>query len=252
MQRAVNKGRTCSVEDCDEAAHCKGMCQRHYRWMRAHGTTELPELVRINEGPCSIEGCTNPAATRGMCYTHYGRFLRRRKNANPDRPICRWPFGVGCTRTATAQGFCEGHYMTVRTNAAHEHLLEPEARGERCLYPECPDPQYARGLCRSHGDMSLRGTLPVPEIPPLDLGSIPQRARYVRLMRGMTLEDVGKEMGVTRERVRQIESALPQGKPEAVGRYFRAIGTTPEQFVSGVFDPETVKGLMSVDRRIWA
>jgi hypothetical protein len=40
MPRAINKGRVCSIDGCQSAAHLKGYCRTHYdRWLR-HGDPE--------------------------------------------------------------------------------------------------------------------------------------------------------------------------------------------------------------------
>jgi transcriptional regulator with XRE-family HTH domain len=121
----------------------------------------------------------------------------------------------------------------VRHSAELEHLLPEDGRAERCLAPVCDSPQYAGGLCLSHYERARQGTPVVNEIPPLK-NATADAIRTRRHLLGLTLEDVGGRMGVTRERVRQLELRLDKDCeagtfPLSVKRYLEVLGIGVEE-----------------------
>lgn len=68
----------CSVEACERAAYCRGMCRRHYEKAKRAGQFE-PRRYRT-EG-CSVEGCEEPHEARGLCARHYER---QRNHGDPS------------------------------------------------------------------------------------------------------------------------------------------------------------------------
>ncbi len=152
------------------------------------------------------------------------------------RTTCTWP--DGCQNIARIHGLCLGHYQTARYNAEHEHLIPPESRALRCFAPECANPQYSDGLCRSHRQMVERGTPLVNEIPRIE-NDAAQAILTRRRLLGYTLEDVGSIMGLTRERVRQIELRLPKDIETqlflpSTAAYLDAIGVSVEELVGDI------------------
>lgn len=69
---------TCSVETCDDPAHCRGWCGKHYQMWRKHGDP----LVKGKPGrppgrsTCSIEDCDGQVAGLGWCRHHYEMYRR--------------------------------------------------------------------------------------------------------------------------------------------------------------------------------
>jgi excisionase family DNA binding protein len=161
---------------------------------------------------CSASGCSEPVGRNSLCWHHYNereRKLQAARNADAARERCAFR---GCRNAAALVGYCKGHYGQVRYNAALEHLLPEEHRAERCLLPHCDDPQYANGVCRTHDTrMSHNGVAKVLqkdiEVKPL-VDDLSEQIRLWRILRGDTLETVAERLGVTRERVRQIEAKL--------------------------------------------
>jgi hypothetical protein len=68
----------CSVDECSEPVHGKGLCSKHLQRMRTHGDphkTRGPG-TKWNNAVCSVEGCENKGYARGLCTVHYQRFIR--------------------------------------------------------------------------------------------------------------------------------------------------------------------------------
>jgi len=69
--RRENKMAECSVEGCDNRAHSKGLCMKHYLRLRKENRTV----------ECSVEGCDDHDFCKGLCIKHYKRF---RTNGTTD------------------------------------------------------------------------------------------------------------------------------------------------------------------------
>ncbi len=148
----------CEVEGCEKTVKVKSrrLCAAHYgRWEKAQNALK----------DCAIEGCTKPAWQKAWCCFHYSRY---RKHGDPlagpekqksyqNREICNWS---GCERLAKSRGFCPSHYAQARYSSKYEHLIPEESRAERCIIPECSEPQYIAGLCRKHDVQRRRGKDP--------------------------------------------------------------------------------------------
>lgn len=66
--------RTCSVDGCEDAAHARGVCPKHYQRLTRLGGVDLPP-PRVRPS-CSVEGCPHPHRAKGLCDTHYARWRR--------------------------------------------------------------------------------------------------------------------------------------------------------------------------------
>lgn len=64
---------TCSVEDCETPAFCRGWCSRHYQRWRKHGDPAWWRSQRV----CSVTGCEMPYHAHGYCSLHAARVRRR-------------------------------------------------------------------------------------------------------------------------------------------------------------------------------
>lgn len=70
--------RTCMIEDCENPVRCRGMCNRHYRRLRAaRDPRAVDPIIRI----CSILNCGQKIAGKGLCDKHYQRL---RKHGDPN------------------------------------------------------------------------------------------------------------------------------------------------------------------------
>lgn len=65
-----NKGKMCSVENCDREAICRGYCTKHYQQMKLRGSIIKKDYVYV-EGHCKIIGCNKKSFSKGFCQTHY-------------------------------------------------------------------------------------------------------------------------------------------------------------------------------------
>lgn len=71
----------CSVNECDQPRHARGVCTTHYARLRRHGTCDPPaNLTRGRHGnpprqPCRIDGCRSMARAQLLCGKHYQRFV---------------------------------------------------------------------------------------------------------------------------------------------------------------------------------
>jgi hypothetical protein len=115
----------CSIDGCERAAVCRGMCHRHYKEARVAGRT------------CTIPGCEKPLSARGWCKMHHRRWERhgdplkvlfiwkdaeRRFWSKVDRrgPDECWPW-IGLRQTARGYGvFSQGN----RSVRAHRFVYE--------------------------------------------------------------------------------------------------------------------------------
>jgi transcriptional regulator with XRE-family HTH domain len=137
---------------------------------------------------------------------------------------------------AKARGFCPGHYSVVRYRADLQHLLPKEARAERCLAPECGNPQYAGGLCLSHKERFDREgeawekrtdiTLPAPP-------TIGARIFLERIRQGLTTRELAERVGVSHQRVHQIENSDILHLHN-VKTYADALGVSVDALLEGV------------------
>lgn len=77
------RDRTCQIEGCENAIHARKLCNKHYRRMRDHGTTDDPVRKR---SVCKIDGCDRFVNGHGLCSTHYSR-VRLHGNPQADVPV---------------------------------------------------------------------------------------------------------------------------------------------------------------------
>jgi DNA-binding XRE family transcriptional regulator len=200
---------------------------------------ELVQTQRSTRSICRVEGCEKSVSAHGLCRGHLARLERTGTlERNPAKPAIEDPRCAydGCARRAEIKGFCRGHHLRVRTSADKEHLLPPEARAERCLAPECNDPQYASGVCRSHWEITRREgeawaidrdvVLPTP--PTIGGRVVLERARQ-----GLTQDDLAKMVGVSRQRIQQLET-MTRTKPHTLKPYAEALGVPLDYLMHGV------------------
>lgn len=232
-QRAL--GNTCKIEGCENRSEARGWCKKHYMRWRTTGDPESATEVRVsNRGLCKIQGCERQAVTRGWCTAHYGRW---QKYGDPEaggplrepkkitvRQLCAWP--EGCKELERSRGFCAAHYNRVRHSAKYESLLPAKFRAERCMVPECGLPQYANGFCRNHYEQARHGNDPIAKLdaPPVDYETFGGRLFVLRCQKGWSLEEVGDRVGLTRERIRQLEKREQPPEPRTIGKLAKAFG----------------------------
>lgn len=112
--------KICSVEDCNEKVHAKGMCNRHYRQMLKHGKI-LEDKPKYEN--CSIEGCNEKHFAKGYCERHYRQVSKHGKITNTNPPIkydsvCTVE---GCNEKHCGKGYCEKHLSQIKK---HGKILE--------------------------------------------------------------------------------------------------------------------------------
>lgn len=227
--------KICSVEGCEKSTRARGWCQAHYRrWSKYGDPTASARRVIINDGPCAVEGCERPAKTRGWCIAHYGRWqaygdpeaggpLKETKKII-KRELCAWP--EGCKNLERARGFCATHYHRVRYNADLEYLLPENARAQRCIVTDCENPQCIKGFCHLHDERRRRGDDPLAQtdVRPIDYETFGGRLFALRASRGWSLKDAGERVGVTRERIRQLEKRATPPQPQVIGKLAGVFG----------------------------
>ena len=76
--------RTCRVDDCDEPARARGLCDRHYSRARRRADFR-PRTVKANP-VCEIAGCGRPRRALGLCDRHYHRRWQRARRGD-DAPL---------------------------------------------------------------------------------------------------------------------------------------------------------------------
>lgn len=84
------KYNNCSVDDCNNRAVLKGMCQKHYRRILRNGTLEVKRIYKAKPDKlCSIKGCDGVHYGKGLCSLHYARLKRT------GSPFIVYPKGRG-------------------------------------------------------------------------------------------------------------------------------------------------------------
>ena len=65
----------CRVSNCDNPSGKKGLCTKHYQWLRRHGELAIneSETLTIKVSQCSLDGCDRNVVSIGLCSAHYQR-----------------------------------------------------------------------------------------------------------------------------------------------------------------------------------
>ena len=75
----ATKKRTCSIDGCDNPAHARGWCGKHYKRWQAHGD---PNYVRPSApAVCGLVECGDAVFANALCGAHYKRL---RKHGDPE------------------------------------------------------------------------------------------------------------------------------------------------------------------------
>lgn len=114
---------TCTVEGCGEKHLSGGLCNKHYRRMRRHGTVDLPEGVseRLAGRGCKVEGCTNQHDSLGYCAVH-AYYIRKYGQIQEPKVVHDGTQGCvveGCDKPHASNGFCHGHHERHRYRVKH-------------------------------------------------------------------------------------------------------------------------------------
>lgn len=127
---AISK-TTCSVDGCNRSSRepgcARGMCGKHYKRFRKHGSPHISLIDREGSGLCSAPGCDRKSKAKRLCSMHLARLRDRgrldiehketkrqwlQRHANYQGDDCLvWPFshaphgrGIvafeGCNRSA--------------------------------------------------------------------------------------------------------------------------------------------------------
>lgn len=103
----------CEAEGCDREAYARGLCGRHYKQQRRHGTVQ-PDPA---PAACAVPDCERRAVTRGWCHGHYLRW-QRTGDVRADVPLARAPRRScnveECGRPHHSSGLCRTHLARVR------------------------------------------------------------------------------------------------------------------------------------------
>lgn len=114
----------CSIDNCENSAHAKGWCRKHYtRWYN-HGD---PTTVKNSNKTCEVAGCLDKYYSTGYCKIHYQHFYR---NGDPNL-VLKAPAGTG---------YINQHgYREIRVNGEkhleHRYVMEQHL-GRRLLDDE--------------------------------------------------------------------------------------------------------------------
>lgn len=144
--------KVCSFEGCSRHALSKGMCDRHYRRWKKHGS---PKIVRLRvRGVCSLEGCEDPHFGWGYCQRHYERYKRYgRFEKRPTYQVCTFE---GCGQKHAARGYCTSHYRQWREGGVLKPLLQRPTATE-CVVEGCGEKPFRNGYCMKHNSRRKRG-----------------------------------------------------------------------------------------------
>lgn len=61
--------KQCSVSGCDSLSRSAGMCDKHYRRVKAHGDASI--RLTMPAGICDEDGCDTRTFGKGKCQRHY-------------------------------------------------------------------------------------------------------------------------------------------------------------------------------------
>lgn len=123
---------TCAVEECENSANQRGLCNAHYRELK---------LADPERPTCIEDDCDRPAITRSLCDTHYRARLRNGGTLPPRARVATEGTCSNdrCDKPVNALGQCKAHRAESRIAASPP-----------CTEPGCDKPQLARGVCRMH------------------------------------------------------------------------------------------------------
>lgn len=191
----------CSIDECRNRVVAWGLCEKHYRRWKRHGSTDdpKPKPKKI----CLVDGCldiaSGPGTSHGYCKKHYARFYRHgdplgggsfvgereqwiKDNASHvGRECLKFPYGTG-RGTVTISG--------VNMNAARAMCL--------AAFGEPPDPSYfACHKCRGAEDGCVN--------PKHLYWGTPKQNQQDRLRDGTEIRgEKSKTAKLTRDDVREI------------------------------------------------
>ena len=64
----------CKIEGCDRKHKAFGYCKLHYRRLKKHGSTDVPQ--KWHKGKCTLEYCNRKHHVKGFCELHYKRIKK--------------------------------------------------------------------------------------------------------------------------------------------------------------------------------
>jgi hypothetical protein len=169
---------------CDEPPHARGLCKRHYTWLREHDMGVFERLAerdrnsivytvrtRLKRGRCRVcedgKPCPEVAYSRGLCQHHYVVLFDKRelflgiaepskaksaaifeRKPTPEPGTCHiLENGVGCTAPSEYRGLCMRHYRILRVRKPYRlaDFLLPEREP---LYALKALAQHHSAICR--------------------------------------------------------------------------------------------------------
>lgn len=226
----MGKEKTCSFEGCSDSIRARGLCAKHYNFMKNRGM-ELPPRERLWRGvPCLVDGCERPARGSGYCGMHYHRKLRHGDplagktfhgapkewmdaHLNYDGDDClKWPFDTddrGCPwinlpgkiRQSAGSYVCEAEHGPKPTEG-HEAAHNCGNGREGCV-----NHKHLRWATRQENsmDMFIHGTDPSGDRHPQAKLTWPD-VREIRRLRGSISQmELGRRYGVTNKAISAIQ-----------------------------------------------
>lgn len=171
--------RTCSVENCERKAKCRGYCDTHYkRWLQGRPIDAPLWPTPRTELECTIEACEQKQFATSFCRSHYHR------NRKYGDPLAGPPIAVkyssveerfwsrvdktGDCWTWTGPVFNGGYAtFTIKKKSYYVHRLSYEwANGpipdgqlvdHRCHNPACVNPNHLRLADKSQNNQHRLG-----------------------------------------------------------------------------------------------
>lgn len=145
-----NRGKTCKVAECQDPAHAKRLCQKHYNQLKDNGF--IGNVFKNSGHQCSEEGCEKPAKCLTLCYMHY---YRLRKYGQTEIPKDKYKNKhqqcsvESCYYNAKVGGMCNKHYSRMRTKGTTEGPKYANL-GETCVAPDCDREAKTKKMCKLH------------------------------------------------------------------------------------------------------
>ncbi len=175
----------CSVSNCNSTSKSRGLCQKHYKRFRKHGTTDITVTSIREAQPCSVDGCARFKVALGYCNRHYSKFKRfgdptkglQQPHAEPVRFLREvimphegdaclpWPYATAGSKELPygSISFENKNWRVNRLICLLKHGVPPKASyvaAHNCGFSLCCNPMHIRWatLSENQDDRVSHGT----------------------------------------------------------------------------------------------
>lgn len=201
-------GVSCDWDGCGQEAKAFGFCKKHYQNAMYSSRHEhlIPEAHRKER--CSIPECDEPRYARGLCRNHTTKarngtldYQAKKYREEMEEPGDRNTVSGRIKNARISMGWTRRE-LAQRLGIEEEEVSHTVTRVERMEGK--PQGRVIRQYAAALG-VGISSLYPPHELPDPSIGTGSRMTRE-RMLRGWSLEDVASRFGVSRERIRQVES----------------------------------------------